>query len=551
MAFRLQADISNDGGDIVVKSTLTSVKSITNAIGAKGSIVGSPVFDSVLGMNTFAGSALFEDLVGNSSLDTQGQIVITATTIGIAQLDNGSGISGCSGSEGANRSGGATLWASGDGTTATQARCRMAGSETIMARTATADTELSEQSTTLSKPSSVKVCLSWTATTMRLIVDSVIIDSGVRVGSIGDFLDIAVGAARSATETFNRDDQDLYLKDFVVSTLPVELNASPYSSLGFFGDSFAALALSPNGFPRLDGALAIAVTKFFVEAGFEPPATIGGIGMAGFSLCDAVGSAGNLVTEFANFAARNDDLVFLLAANNDVNAATDLEVSDPTTGTQIRGEEFLAAITSATKVIVFDVGSLDNDTNFSQPEVNDRRDDLVNPALKALESDSRVTVFDTSSQLGFGSTNIYYQGYWNEIANDGSGPGGRNTGGTAPSVSPQVDRHLSGAAGYPLMSSGVRLALGLAPAKSIAYSNQSVTLGNALSLELGIGWDGATSFVVSGLPVDVEVTDSVTSGNVIGSGARGITVQAINDAGTESDSFILEILSGIPNKTNG
>lgn len=87
------------------------------------------------------------------------------------------------------------------------------------------------------------------------------------------------------------------------------------------------------------------------------------------------------------------------------------------------------------------------------------------------------------------------------------------------------------------------------PTLDTPYVNQSVTLGDTINIDLTTAWTGATSFVVSGLPVDVTATAGVISGVIVGSGARSINVQAINDAGTNTDSFILEILSGLPNKT--
>lgn len=93
------------------------------------------------------------------------------------------------------------------------------------------------------------------------------------------------------------------------------------------------------------------------------------------------------------------------------------------------------------------------------------------------------------------------------------------------------------------------------PILTTPYSNVTVTVGELMNLDLTTVWSGADSYVVDGEPVAVEDLNGVISGLVVGSGARSINVQAINSSlasdNTNTDSFILQILSGIPNKVRG
>lgn len=89
------------------------------------------------------------------------------------------------------------------------------------------------------------------------------------------------------------------------------------------------------------------------------------------------------------------------------------------------------------------------------------------------------------------------------------------------------------------------------PTLTSPYSDLTITLKDILNIDITTAWAGATSYTINGLTYALEDVNSAIVGMVVDSGTRNFSIVAHNDAGSNSDSFYLQVLSGLPNKING
>jgi hypothetical protein len=446
------AKITDAGADILLKcdmKSLAAVQAVTTATGTEG---GSGVsYDASLGMLTGpTGYINFDGINNATNLDAGGQIVMTVTTAAICKPDTASTTTGAEARAGTF----GALWSAGtSGSTTTQGRVYTTGTGQLTAQTGAGDPVSSLNLLTNNKPVVSEVCYSWDATTTRMIVDEIEVFKGTRTAGVGLFADMVIGAQMNGTGIFAPSGA-YYIKDLVISDAPVVLTPSAWTKLGIFGDSFATFANDTN-VPYYDGALKIAITKAFISQGIEPPATINVVSGSGETMCDT--ASANLSARFATFAAQNNELVIVMAGTNDSNTlqpVSEAQVTDPSTGTAANITSLFGLIDgSAADIIYLNVGTFDNSDALNIPANITQRDSFVNPAiLSAVNANPKATLMDAQTVFGTGLTNVNYKGYWDEIGNDGSGPGARDTGGTAASITPQSDLHLSGSAGDPFQS---------------------------------------------------------------------------------------------------
>jgi hypothetical protein len=89
------------------------------------------------------------------------------------------------------------------------------------------------------------------------------------------------------------------------------------------------------------------------------------------------------------------------------------------------------------------------------------------------------------------------------------------------------------------------------PKLTTSYSNITVTLQDILAFDVTTVWSGATSYTINGMTYALEDVNNVITGMVVDSGTRNFNIEAHNESGTNTDSFYLQVLSGIPNKVRG
>ena len=89
------------------------------------------------------------------------------------------------------------------------------------------------------------------------------------------------------------------------------------------------------------------------------------------------------------------------------------------------------------------------------------------------------------------------------------------------------------------------------PTLTSPYSDLTITLKDILNIDITTAWEGATSYTINGLTYALEDVNSAIVGMVVDSGTRNFSIVAHNDTGSNSDSFYLQVLSGLPNKING
>lgn len=544
------AKITDTGADILLSNQLRSASDVTGEGQATGAVAGSgATFDPALGLLTGAtGRVEFNSLIGNAVLDTQGQIVMTVSTGAIAKRDNGAFTTGTE----ARLPDFTTLWAAASGgSTTTEARVYTTGGNMMLAQTSSSESANGLNILSANKPNQCEVCLSWDVSTVRLFVDGAIVNTWSRTAEVGKFVDFNIGDQMTADAPFAPAGA-YYIRDVIISSEPVALTASPWATAGRFGDSFA-VAVDDTNIPNYDGAIDVALTKAFISAGFEPPVFSAKVALSGGTLCDTANAPTNLSPLFPTIGAQNNDITFLFFGNNDqiVGTASVAEVTDGLTGTAANGAALLAQLTNESRIIILNAGSLANiTTNRMASEF--QRDTYVNPAIATLLSDPRVSIIDAEAVFGNNAINTNYVGYLAELSNNGSGPYGRpDQGGTAATVTPQNNLHLTGFAGSPYAGNAGLLLFGDTdlPFQIIAYENLSTTVGATLNIDVTTAWSNATTFDVEGVPVAANDVAGVISGIVAESGTRRVHVVARNDAGYSTGNFILEIKSGLPNRT--
>jgi hypothetical protein len=89
------------------------------------------------------------------------------------------------------------------------------------------------------------------------------------------------------------------------------------------------------------------------------------------------------------------------------------------------------------------------------------------------------------------------------------------------------------------------------PTLTTPYTNFTITLQDILAFDVTSVWSGATSYTINGMTYALEDVNSVITGAVVDSGTRNFNIEAHNEYGTNTDSFFLQVLSGIPNKVRG
>ena len=89
------------------------------------------------------------------------------------------------------------------------------------------------------------------------------------------------------------------------------------------------------------------------------------------------------------------------------------------------------------------------------------------------------------------------------------------------------------------------------PTLTSPYSDLTVTLQDVLNIDVTTAWSGADSYIINGLTYSLEDVSGVIQGMVVDSGIRNFSIVAVNAHGTNSDSFNVQVLSGLPNKING
>ena len=516
------AKITDDGADIVLKSTLTDSDSVLNAEGAAGSFVGGTPSFSANGMVCVTASARFDNLVGSAALDTEGQIVVSILALGGAKQDN---LSSANGSTGVDVTSPAYIWSGGQSFT-NKGRLRIDTAEDISFFPVDGvGGAVNFPTTSNGKDTHIEVCKSWTLTRERLFIDGVLRSDIARTAGSDIMEDLQIGALLNNSSNYDAGGNGFAIKNLVISNIPVTLDAAPWASMAIGGDSFAVQAIAASANTRYDGTIGFYLTKWFVDRGFEPP-TLGATsaGFTGYTLCDSDLGNGNLVDTFAAFAAGNDPLVIYFSGNNDISSATEAEINNVTTGTDARAKELLALLTGATDIVFMDVGSVMNNLAIqNSPNAVNYRDNLVNPILRALPAfDTRVKTIDSLTLLNDASVNPNFQGYWDGLGNLGSG------GSAAPET--QEDRHLAAPAGSIVAEDILRVLFAIpgSPVLTTPYINQVDNQGDVINLDLTTNWTGATSYAVAGLPSTLVASNGIVTGTLGMSGSYLVGVTACN-----------------------
>jgi len=412
----------------------------------------TPTFDALKGMLATLGGIRFNGQIPGHTdsgvagpLDTEGQMSMTFTSEGICKRDNGSSANG---SEGVERTAFGQMWVFGGGTgNAVRSNFSHSVTEQVSGNVSNGATTLTRSIISLNKPTQITVTISWTATTERLFVNGILEAEGTRTVGVNDFFALALGSSFTAANFFSAG-ETLFMKDLVISDKAVLLKTPIWSTFSINGDSFALQAQSDAG-DRLDGTIRRELTKVFIDNGFEPPAFVSAAtpGITGGTICDT--GALDLSAEFTAWGAAAGELAIFLWSNNDSTVLDTADVTNATTGTKANGETMIGLLgASVRNIVMLNTGSLKQNVSLDTQTNRDRRDDIVNPILKDFESfDNRVITLDAATILGNNDTNVNYDGWWDELGNDGSGPTGRNRGGTAATITPQASRHLSGSAG--------------------------------------------------------------------------------------------------------
>ena len=95
------AKITDTGADILLSNPMRSLADITGETQAAGSVVGAVNFDPDKGIQCIAGSPYFDNLIGNATLETEGQVVFKLSAKALGLRDNVTGQ--CFGSAGLGR----------------------------------------------------------------------------------------------------------------------------------------------------------------------------------------------------------------------------------------------------------------------------------------------------------------------------------------------------------------------------------------------------------------------------------------------------------------
>jgi len=498
-----------------------------------------PTFNASLGMLAetaairFNGEVEGQETAGvEGPLDTEGQMSITVTTTGIAVRDDGAAVNG---SLGVARPSLGTIVALGSTTGGITRSIFSHSTSELLNITSIGNTaEVSSQGVlSQTKPTTVVFTISWTSTTQRWFVNGTLLKTEGRITPFTDngFFSVGVGASLiTGTNNFFSDSETLYLSNIVFSNAPVVLNTSQWSTYSINGDSFALQAMNLVG-QNYDGALEVAMTKPFIDAGFEPPAYVEAATPAesGGTICDTnAGGVGDLSRFFTAWGTAAGELSIFLWSNNDAIILDEADALGPT-GTDANGKTSIDLMVAATDIVMINAGSYENDaTRDTAPHVA-FRDGTINPIVNAWESyDSRVKVIDALSNFGDATVNPNYRGWWDNEGNDPPG-----------SVAPdqgQDNFHPHGQFGV-LAATLIYNAISpvVSPTLTTAYTDQSNLIGSTANIDLTTNYENATTFTVTGLPTGLSSANGVVTGTVTAP-AGPFTVTVVASNGSFSDT---------------